>query len=371
MSAIYIHIPFCKKICAYCDFFRVGSTEQMPQTIDAMLEELTAEQDFINDKELRTIYFGGGTPSLLRPQDVERFLIRITELFDTTHLEEITLEANPDDLTPEYLDSLRKVGINRLSIGIQSFDDEELRFMNRRHNSQQAIDAIHNARRAGFDNIAIDLIFGVAGFGVDILNRSIDIAINLDVEHIAAYHLTIEPNTKLGQRFKRGEISLVEEEQSHREYMLLHHRLTQAGYNHYEISNYAKPERESRHNSSYWQGVEYLGIGAGAHSFNGEIRRWGVDSINRYLAGGTLRHQSERLSLKDRQNEMILTSLRCSKGIDLEKFGRVFGEEARARVTKSAKRWLESAELVIEYNRLYIPHSHFLISDMIIESLFE
>lgn len=333
--------------------------------------ELREERDFLSDKKLKTIYFGGGTPSLLSSEQVRDFLLLIGELYDTSSLEEVTLEANPDDLSFEYLSAIKAAGVNRLSIGVQSFDDAELKFMNRRHTAQQAVTAVKNARRVGFDNIAIDLIFGVEGFGEDLLRRSIDVALELDVEHIAAYHLTIEPDTLFGRRVRRGELREVEEDVSDAEYSILHETLTAAGYEHYEISNYAKPGRRSRHNSSYWQGVEYLGIGAGAHSFNGDVRRWAANSIDDYLAGGESRYQSERLSRRDRQNEEVMTSLRCAEGVDLNKFGEEFGEDALSRLLLSARGWIESGELQNVGGRLYILPQYFMVSDMIIESLFE
>ncbi len=371
MSAIYLHIPFCRKICGYCDFFRSLDHRKMPHVVAAMIAELCEERDFLCDKKIKTIYFGGGTPSLLSSEQVGDFLLRIGELYDTSQVEEITLEANPDDLNLEYLTALRGVGVNRLSIGIQSFDDEELKFMNRRHSASQAREAVRAARGVGFDNIAIDLIFGVDGFGRDILERSIDSAIELDVEHIAAYHLTIEPSTIFGRKLQRGELSQVDEEVSDSEYALLHEKLTRAGYEHYEISNYAKEAKRSKHNSSYWSGVEYLGIGPGAHSFNGASRRWAVDSIDSYLQGGEGRYECEVLSHLDRHNEMVMTSLRCAEGLDLGRFEELFGHDQRVAIEKRSRSWIDHKKLKIENGKLYIPPSNYMISDMIIESLFD
>ncbi len=338
--------------------------------VDAMMVELDEERDFLRDKTLDTIYFGGGTPSLLSQKQVRDFLLRISQLYDTSKVREVTLEANPDDLSAEYLEAIRGFGVGRLSIGVQSFDDDELRFMNRRHSAQQATDVVRWARAAGFDNIAIDLIFGVSGFGAQTLERSIDMAIELDVEHIAAYHLTIEPNTLFGRRVERGELREVSEDVTDLEYALLHDKLTTAGYEHYEISNYAKPGRRSCHNSSYWRGVEYLGIGAGAHSFNGEVRRWAKDSIEGYLKGGAERYETEVLTPKDRHNEMIMTSLRCAEGIDLTLFVKNFGVDALKELKDRAQRYIERGELIELGDRVLIPPQHFMISDMIIESLF-
>ncbi|MFI3292272.1 MAG: radical SAM family heme chaperone HemW [Rikenellaceae bacterium] len=370
MPALYLHIPFCRRVCGYCDFFRSVDSSKMSQVVDGMMMELETEHDFLGDRTIDTIYFGGGTPSLLSAEQVRGFLLRIGDLYDISRVKEITLEANPDDLTTQYLEELRAAGINRLSIGIQSFDDTELKFMNRRHSSQQAIDAVRRAREAGFDNIAIDLIFGVSGFGAEVLQRSIDMALELDVEHIAAYHLTIEPNTLFGRRVERGELCEVSEDVTDAEYALLHERLTEAGYEHYEISNYAKVGRRSRHNSSYWRGMEYLGVGAGAHSFNGRVRRWAVDSIDRYLMGREERYESEVLTLDDRRNEMVMTSLRCVEGLDLTTFAEEFGEESLDNLQRGAQKWIEQGKLVECDGYIRILPQYFMVSDMIIESLF-
>ncbi len=335
------------------------------------MEEIEEQRDFLSDKHLRTIYFGGGTPSLLSAEQVARFLERISSVYDVSGVEEVTLEANPDDLSEEFLCAIRRVGVNRLSIGIQSFDDAELKFMNRRHTATQAAEAVRRAREAGFDNIAIDLIFGVSGFDEEILRHSVQSAIDLGVEHIAAYHLTIEPNTLFDRRVQRGEFSRVEESVSENEYNLIHTMLTQAGYEHYEISNYSKPQRRSRHNSSYWRGVEYLGIGAGAHSYNGDVRRWGVNSLDRYLAGGEERYESEVLSVQDKRNEMVMTRLRCAEGLGVEEFGRVFGEHSLERLKAQAERWILSGEMELREGRLMIIPMFYMVSDMIIESMFE
>ncbi|MFI3319613.1 MAG: radical SAM family heme chaperone HemW [Rikenellaceae bacterium] len=371
MAALYFHIPFCRRICGYCDFFRSANTAKMDLVVEAMVGELREECNFLSSKELRTIYFGGGTPSLLSPQQVGDFLKEVATLYSIGAVEEITLEANPDDLTLDYLRAIREVGVNRLSIGVQSFDDEELKFMNRRHTAQEVREVVANARSVGFDNIAIDLIFGVRGFDAEVLRRSVREAIVLDVEHIAAYHLTIELKTIFGRMVERGEFAAVDESTSEAEYELLHEELTRAGYEHYEVSNYAKVGFRSRHNSSYWQGGEYLGIGAGAHSFDGKsLRRWAVESVERYLSGGVDRYESEVLTLEDRRNEVVMTSLRCAEGIDLTAFAEKFGVERKKELLKSSERWIESGDLVAEDGRLRIPCERMLRSDLVIESLF-
>lgn len=337
-----------------------------------MMVELEQERDFLTDKKLSTIYFGGGTPSLLETNQVARFLRRIESLYDTTEVSEVTFEANPDDLTPQYLKELHDIGINRLSIGIQSFDDNTLKFMNRRHSADQARQAILDARKAGFENIAIDLIFGVDGFGGEILKQTLNEAIELDVEHIAAYHLTIEAGTLFARRVAKGEFSPVDESISEQEFEIVHSSLVRGGYEHYEISNYARPNMRSRHNSAYWSGAEYLGIGAGAHSFADGVRRWACDSLEGYLyLGSNERYESEVLSLEERRNEIIMTSLRCCEGLDLDLFEREYGSKEIERLILDGARSLQSGDLILKERRLFIPADRFLRSDMVIEQLFK
>ncbi len=377
MASIYLHIPFCRQMCGYCDFFKTARVDKIDQAVSAMMDELAREREFMTTQSLSTIYFGGGTPSLLTPQQVGQLLERINNRYDTTHVTEVTLEANPDDLTVEYLEGLRDVGINRLSIGVQSFDDETLRFMNRRHNATQACRAIESARQIGFDNIAIDLIFGVDGFGGDRLIRSIEQAVGLDVEHIAAYHLTIESGTPFARRVAKGEFSVVAESVSEEEFEIVRRGLIGAGYDHYEISNYAKRGYESRHNSAYWCGEEYLGIGAGAHSFSrrGEwgIRRWSEGGLDQYLKGhDSGRYQTEMLTGVERRNEIIMTSLRRAVGLDLERFKELFGDAQLDRLLVDAAKAISRGDLLMDKTKRWmkIPTDRFLRSDMIIEELF-
>lgn len=371
MASIYLHIPFCRRLCGYCDFFKSVRTERMGEVVETMIEELWSERDFMSTRELSTIYFGGGTPSLLSIAQIERFIDKISDIYDVSSVSEVTLEANPDDLSEEYLRGLREVGINRLSIGVQSFDDGALKFMNRRHDAAQAVEAIEMARRVGFDNIAIDLIFGIDGYGGEILERSIAHTIELGVEHVAAYHLTIEEGTLFGRRLARGELSLVDEECSEREYEMVREGLTRGGYEHYEISNYAREGYRSRHNSAYWQGAEYLGIGAGAHSFARGERRWGAEDLERYINGGVEgRYEGEILTQTQRRNEVIMTSLRRCEGLDLNTFEQTFGTKERERVIMDAKISLECGDLIVDGDALKIPQKCFLRSDAVIEQLF-
>ncbi|MFR9620226.1 MAG: radical SAM family heme chaperone HemW [Rikenellaceae bacterium] len=370
MALLYLHIPFCRSICGYCDFFKSGRVEQLSAMVAATMTEIESERDFLSTRRLETIYFGGGTPSLLSVEQVGAFMERIARCYDVSGVSEVTLEANPDDLTDEYLRGLRSVGVNRLSIGVQSFDDELLRFMNRRHSASQSIEAIEHARSVGFDNIAIDLIFGVDGYTSRSLVGSLQQTVDLGVEHVAAYHLTIEERTMFARRVQRGEFSAVAEEVSEREYEQVRVALESGGYEHYEISNYARSGYRSRHNSAYWRGVEYLGVGAGAHSYARGVRRWSGGSMDRYLQGGDARYESEVLSEQQMRNEMVMTSLRCCEGLDLVAFESRFGVGERARLLADVERFVAVGWVVVSGDRVAIVREHFLQSDMIIESLF-
>ena len=368
MATLYLHIPFCRQICTYCDFYRVGAVSLLPALVPQMLIEMEQRADYIADKRLTSIYFGGGTPSLLPPEDIERIISRARELFDCSAVEEITIEANPDDLTEEYVARLAATSVNRVSMGIQSFDDEVLAFMNRRHTGVEAEEAVRRLRRAGINNISIDIIFGVAGFE-ERLNDTLRRAVALGVEHISAYHLTVEENTRLGLLVRRGEYTPVDESRSEEEYLAVHRALVEAGYEHYEVSNYAKQGCQAKHNSAYWRGVEYLGIGAGAHSFSRDNRTWCISTAKEY-AEGVVKYESEELSTLDHMNEYVMTSLRRVEGIDLGYIEERFGAKHAMRIKDAAREWVEADVVVAEGNRVAIRPERFLVSDAVIEAFF-
>lgn len=369
MAGVYFHIPFCKRICAYCDFYRSAELKYMDSVIEAMHSELEEQAGYLNDKKIRTIYFGGGTPSLLPPAELQHFIDHVAELYDCNDVSEITTEANPDDITAEYVKALRETAVNRVSLGVQSFDDDELRFMNRRHTAEEAATAVKRLQDSGIENITIDLIFGVDGYGDEVLERSINKALSLGVQHISAYHLTIEPATTFYRRVQRGHMREVAEECSEREFRLIEKRLCEAGFEHYEVSNYALKGYRSQHNSSYWSGAEYLGIGAGAHSFNGQERHWSAQSLTEYIADRE--YESEVLTAKERYNEYIMTSMRRCEGVDTQHIREYFGEQQYNKVISEAQRWIESGDLVVDGHNLRIPTSRFMLSDAVIESFFE
>ena len=368
MAGIYYHIPFCKRICSYCDFYRTTQTAKLPALVEAMCREVEAQRDYLHGEPIRTRYFGGGTPSLCTVEQLKMLLDTTAGHFDCSAVEETTLEANPDDLNPAYLNGLRSIGINRLSIGIQSFDDDCLRLMNRRHTAEQAVRVVREAQAAGFDNLTIDLIFGVPDFGREVLLRNIDTALSLGVQHISAYLLSIEPRTRFGVMAAKGEMAETPDTQCEEEFMLLHERLTEAGFEHYEISNFALPGHRARHNANYWRGVPYLGIGPAAHGFDSRSRRWNVASVERYLNGEAAEY--EHLTDTDRINEYLMTRLRTSDGFTLGDFESQFGTAARIRLETDARHEIVRERLILDDERLCIPPSQMLVSDDIISSLF-
>lgn len=368
MSGLYIHIPFCKRICAYCDFFKSADLRSMPAAIEAMHREMDEESRFIDDHRLQSIYFGGGTPSLLHPDELQRFIDQAARIFDVSRLGEITVEVNPDDIDEKYASALRRTSVNRISMGIQSFDDRALRLMNRRHTGTQAERALRLMRDAGFGNITADLIFGIDGFGDERIESDIGRLLEIGIQHLSAYHLTIEPGTRFGRMAARGEFRAIDEGQSEHEFRLVHRRLTEAGFEHYEVSNYARDGYRSQHNSSYWTGAEYLGIGPGAHSYNGSVRRWCEQKVDQYATGRI--YTEEHLDDIDRYNEFVMTSLRRIEGVDICTLSERFGPERAERFTAQAK-GLEGYGVVVDSGRVRIPPERMLVSDAVIEELFE
>ena len=334
-----------------------------------MHSELAEQQQFLHDKTIRTIYFGGGTPSLLAPSEIEQFIEQVRSQFDCSQLEEVTIEVNPDDVTPEYIAELRKTSVNRISMGVQSLDDRCLQFMGRRHSAKQAVEAVKMLQEAGYDNISVDVIFGIPNFGVTELVDTLEGILAMNVQHISAYHLTIEENTRFGRMMARGEFEEIDECSSESHFLWVHRALTAAGFEHYEVSNYALPGYRSRHNSSYWHNVEYLGIGPGAHSYNGEVRRWCEQGVEDYIKG--VEYSSEVLSERDKFNEYIMTSLRCVEGISLDNIEQDFGINERKRLEHEAIK-TGIAELLINDNgNLRIAPENMLLSDLVIEALIE
>lgn len=372
MPGVYIHIPFCRTFCNYCDFHSSTSMTYKESLLQAMLAEMEQRKSFLNGASVETLYIGGGTPSLCTARELGAFISKACELWDCSSLHEITVEANPDDLTPEYLDGLRAAGFNRLSLGVQSFIDKHLVWMNRRHSAGKAVEAFGDARRAGFDNISIDLIYGMEPLSSEQWEYNLKAAVKLKPEHISAYHLTLEPGTVFGKRERSGEKLLTGEESGADQFGLMREILCGAGYEHYEVSNFALSGRRSVHNSNYWLGKEYLGIGPSAHSFNGGTRSWNVADNNRYLEllPQNAHYETEELTFKDKFNEFLMTSLRHDKGINLRELRERFGEEPAAYFTDGTRKFLNSGTMNERDGTYTIPPEHYFISDGIISELF-
>lgn len=372
MAGIYIHIPFCAKRCLYCDFFSSTDMQFKTPYIQAIIREMELRKDYIDNEPIETIYFGGGTPSQLGKKDFEKIFDAINRIFDTSQCQEITLEANPDDMTPEYVASLQKLPFNRISMGVQSFQEKDLRFLNRRHNREQAIRAVALCKEHGISNINIDLIYGLPGQTLDEWSLNLEEAIQLDVPHISAYHLIYEERTALYKLLKEGGITPVDEELSVSLFSTLINRLTKAGYLHYEISNFARPGYISQHNSSYWLGKKYIGIGAAAHSYNGSNRLWSVSSLPLYLKGiatETPNVEIEELDENTQYNDFIITRLRTMWGIQLQKIKELFGEEKWNYLKQQAEPYLQQDLLNLQNETLKLSKKGIFISDGIMSDL--
>ncbi|MHA8072567.1 radical SAM family heme chaperone HemW [Aquirufa ecclesiirivi] len=317
---LYLHIPFCRQACHYCDFHFSTVLSQREVMVKAMVQELNIQKAYLVNKKLTSIYLGGGTPSLLSEKQVNLLFDQINLLFSIDADAEITLEANPEDLTQEYIQTLKKIGINRLSVGIQTFNNESLRHLHRNHDSQQSTRAIKNAQDLGIENISVDIIYGLKDHTLSDTEYDIQQAILLEVDHISAYSLTIEPRTVFGKQKEKGLLKELPDNQMAAHFELSHQLLQSAGFEAYEVSNFAKNKRYSRHNSSYWNQEEYLGIGPSAHSFNVQSRQWNVANNKSYMLAieqGNPHFEVENLSPENRINEYIMTRLRTMWGLDL------------------------------------------------------
>lgn len=353
MAGIYIHIPFCKQACHYCDFHFSTSMKKKEEMIAALHREL-----FLRKKEItepvETIYFGGGTPSVLLNSEINLLIDAIYQLFDVAENPEITLEANPDDLTADRIKELAQSKINRLSIGIQSFFDEDLKMMNRAHNATEAWNSLQEAKKY-FDNISIDLIYGIPEMTVDRWQQNVQKALDLNIPHISSYALTVEPKTALATLIKNGKIPTPDDGVAHEHFLLLIEMLEKVGFIHYELSNFGKPDYFSKNNSAYWLAKNYLGIGPSAHSFNGENRSWNIANNSLYINAiqqDKLPNEVEVLSKNDRYNEYIMTGLRTVWGVSLEKIKVDFGQNYLDYLLKNAEIFLINEKLIIEKNIL-------------------
>lgn len=371
MAGIYIHIPFCRKRCGYCDFYKITSLETKEPLLKAIAKELIEKKDFLQSETISTIYFGGGTPSVLSPSEISVVLETIFSHFDVCKLPEITFEANPDDLTTNYLKDIKSVGINRLSIGIQSFDDTVLKFMNRRHTSEEAVKCVRSAQKVGFDNLSLDIIYGIPKTDRLYLQRNLEQLCALKPQHISAYHLSVEQGTPFGFLKKKGKLTEISEGNSEEQYIYLVDFLRSQKYEQYELSNFCIDGKVSQHNSNYWNQLPYLGVGPSAHSYDKNTRRWNVANIRKYLdaiENGTVSFEMETLTLQDKINDYIMVKLRTTKGMNLNTIRTLFGAKYLEHITKTAQRF--STDLHIVENHIRIKSEAFLKSDYLIEKFF-
>ena len=359
MAGLYLHIPFCKKACHYCDFHFTQSLKQIDEMVDAICQELTHQNDFLGRDAVYSIYFGGGTPSLLEHQHLRKIMKTIQYEYDLASNIEITLEANPDDLTFEKLQSFADNGINRLSIGIQSFNDENLKWMNRQHTAQEAEDAVLNARKAGFENISIDLIYALPAQDHSVWESDLKQAILLRPEHISSYCLTIEPKTAFGKWVEKGHMPEIDEDFAAEQFEILLETMYKYNYEQYEISNFAQSGYESQHNSNYWKDEKYLGVGPSAHSYNGKIRRANIANNAKYIKGieeGKAPFDLIVLSKEDQVNEYILTSLRTKWGCSLE----LLKEKYEVDLLREHRDYLNKISL---QDLIYEDEGHLILTD--------
>ncbi len=335
MAGLYIHIPFCKQKCHYCNFFSVASQKYREAVFDALLDEMDLQKSYLKNETLETIYFGGGTPSLYSPAQIEKLITKAALIFGINAKAEITLEANPDDINASWLRALKATKVNRLSIGIQSFRESDLKYLHRSHNAEKALEVINLSRDFGFDNLSIDLIYGIPGLNNEAWIDNLNIFAALKISHLSAYALTVEAGTALDLFIKKGKYQPVSSSLAAEHFDLLMQVMEEHGYEHYEISNFARPGHYARHNTAYWQQKSYLGIGPSAHSYNQQSRQWNVSAIKPYLEGiekGQLDFEKEMLSEHQKFNEYVMTSLRTMWGMDLQKIEQTFGATARQKI---------------------------------------
>jgi len=371
MAGIYIHIPFCKTRCVYCDFYKETDESKIKVFAEALCAEALRRKNEVREP-VKTVYFGGGTPSRLDNQAFAEIFETLFSHFPIEEDAEITLEANPDDLSEEYIHLLRKLPFNRISIGIQSFDDGELKFLSRRHSARQAIQAVKLCRQAGFENISIDLMYGLPGQTPGIWEKSLRQACELDVWHISAYHLIYEKQTRLYALLQKGSVRPVTDEASTEMFSMLIDTLAQNGFEHYEISNFAKSKKYSIHNTSYWKNEKYIGLGPSAHSYDGENRSWNIASLEKYITAiqsGELLQETEKLTFTQKYNEFILTGLRTMWGVDLNLLKEKFGQELFDYCLQNARKFIREGFLVSKDNSLIMNRKGIFISDGIMSEL--
>jgi len=372
MAGIYIHIPFCKVKCSYCDFYKTTKTNKIDEFIKAVKLEMWLRRDYLNGLCVETIYFGGGTPSLLSPKQIFELITACNTVFNVIDMPEVTIETNPDDISIDYLRELKRIGVNRISIGVQSLANSDLKLMKRRHNSSQAISAIILAKESGFNNICVDLIYGIPGMSFQQWQKNLKEVFQLDIQHVSAYHLTYHEKTSLGNDLKRGLISEVDENESLLQFEELVTEAKKNNFLHYEISNFAKDNFFSKHNTSYWKQTEYLGLGPSAHSYNKVSRQWNVANLTNYIRSiqdKKIPCEIEELTIRDRFNEYVITSIRTMWGINLKYVNTEFGLSFSTHLYKNAEKYLINQQLVVDEEKMKISQKGMFISDLIMSDL--
>ena len=371
MAGLYLHIPFCESRCYYCDFYSSTYKGNRSLLLSSIEKELADRKHYLKEP-VRTIYLGGGTPSQLTLEELSTLLQTVYDNYDCA-VEELTMEVNPEDLSADYLEGLKSLGVSRLSIGIQSFNDADLKRINRRHTAQKAIEMVRLAQQIGFDNISIDLIYGLPQQTLPGWKVNIQQAIDLNVQHISAYSLTFEEGTMLTKMRDRGEVKEADEELSFEMFKLLRQTLSENGYVPYEISNFALPGYESKHNSSYWNYVPYLGVGPSAHSFDGQSRRWNIANSRLYIskmAEGDTYYNMETLDNFTRYNEYVMTGLRKKEGVDIAVLENLFGKDLKDYFLRMIDTYIKEGKVIKEEQHYYLSEEGIFISDYIIEELF-
>ncbi|MFC6103336.1 radical SAM family heme chaperone HemW [Olivibacter domesticus] len=373
MAGVYFHIPFCKQACHYCDFHFSTSFKHKDEMLQAMLQEINLQANYLENEEIETLYFGGGTPSLLETDDINALIDEIAKRHTIKDNAEITLEANPDDLHIKKVKELRETPINRFSIGVQSFYEEDLVWMNRAHSASEADSSIKRVQDAGFENITADLIYGFPLLTDVKWKANIDKLLAYNIPHISAYSMTVEAKTALAHFIKSGKQKAMNEEQSANQFYILSDILTNAGFEHYEISNYARPQSYAVHNTNYWKSRPYLGIGPSAHSFNGKQRQWNINNNAQYISSllkQIIPAEIENLTLYDKINEYIMTSLRTMWGMDLSLVERQYGDDYKRKIVKKIASFEDANQAILNNGTITLTFNGKLVADQIAADLF-
>lgn len=373
MSSVYFHLPFCKKRCNYCSFYAIASKIPHEELINSLIKEMILRKNYMNDKIITSIYFGGGTPSLIKPGYIEKLLKLVFNHYQLSKNIEITLEINPDDVSTDYLKELKSIGINRLSIGVQSFFDEHLKYFTRIHNANQAKESITQAYCVGFENISIDLIYGFQGLLTKQWEENLKRTFDLPVKHLSAYHLSIDKGTLLFKKMQNNEIKPPTEKESWTQFSRLLDMTELFGFHQYEISNFSVKDYQSKHNTTYWDNTQYLGLGPSAHSYNGISRQWNIRNTKKYLEKIKNKeefYQVEKLTKNEQYNDLIMMSLRTSKGLKLNLVKKKFGDTYYNHCLKKTSQYSRSKHIIIDDDRVKFTRKGMFISNTIMVDFF-